>query len=124
MARRKQLSHGSSIRLNNGDYYYPGAAYPGCQWCRGRGCLACPKQEEDDRFNAAKPIFTADLNNPEEVEQLKNVFGAQALEKAFGPGGGGVQEIKLNAAVAMLTRLLRRTHEDAGDSEANATEEG
>lgn len=99
------------------DFHYPSHAYSNCRWCRGRGCLACAQQEEAARVQAAKPIFTADLDKPEEVEQLQKVFGAEALIKAFGPDGGGLREVEMNAAIAMLVRAIRtQTEETQEDS--------
>lgn len=96
-----------AIRTNNGDYAYPDMSYRGCRWCRGRGCLQCPQQAEAAYKRAMEPIFTANTDDPEQMEEARRVIGMEALEKAFGPNGGGVQEIELNAAVTMLTRALR-----------------
>ncbi len=56
-----------------------------------------------------QPIFTADPNDPEDVAQLRRVVGAEALEHAFGPDGGGMREINENAATESLLQCLRKT---------------
>ena len=76
--------------------YEPGR-YADCRFCRGRGCPSCDIEADKD-YKAAfpdgpKPIFTAHLDKPEEMEELKRVFGRESLERAFSPGGGGMDEI-------------------------------
>lgn len=83
--------------------------YVHCDWCNGRGCTACftarrqREKELEEEYNrqfpnGPEPIFTARLDHPEEMEAMKRVAGREAIEKAFGPGGRGVEEIKENAA--------------------------
>lgn len=47
-----------------------------------------------------KPIFTARRGNPSDMELLKQTFGIDALNRAFGSGGRGMAEIEENAAAA------------------------
>jgi hypothetical protein len=79
-----------------------------CQWCRGEGCVACfnarqkrevaLEEEYARQFpNGPQPIFTVKRDDPEQMAALRRVAGVEALEKAFGPGGGGVGEIEENA---------------------------
>lgn len=86
-------------------------AYRDCRWCHGRGCLQCPEEYEKAALERAKPILTAKIDNPAEMEEMRRVVGVEALEKAFGPGGDGIREIELNAAIVNLTRVLRRARE-------------
>ena len=77
--------------------------YRDCKFCGGEGCLACP-QEADKAYKEAfpdgpKPIVTfdrADFDDPKELIRMRKIIGKDALEKAFGPGGGGVEEIIKN----------------------------
>lgn len=55
-----------------------------------------------------KPILTANRDDPRQMEDLKSVIGGEALQRAFGPGGGGVREVEFNAATVNLLRALRR----------------
>ncbi|CAH1671828.1 hypothetical protein [Chelatococcus asaccharovorans] len=76
------------------------SVYRDCRWCGGRGCLAC-EAEADAAYKRAfpdgpKPIATFSLSNPQDVTAFKKVFGREALEKAFGPDGGGIAEIEAN----------------------------
>lgn len=93
-----------------------------CQWCGGGselmgsvGCMACSnarrakKKELDEEYkrqfpDGPKPIFTTRLDSPEAIEEARKVIGREAIEKAFEPGGGGVEEIKANAKRAMESR--------------------
>lgn len=82
-----------------------------CDWCSGRGCIACAEKRRqlDAEYkrhvpNGPQPIFTADINDPAQVEEAKTVIGKEALEKAFGPGGGGVEEIERKCAEVMAKR--------------------
>jgi hypothetical protein len=93
-----------------------------CNFCggggawSGGGCMACYakrrqrekelNEEYDSQFpDGPKPFFTAALHNPEQMEQAKRgVIGQEAIEKAFGPGGGGMEEILRNAEAEMAKR--------------------
>lgn len=73
------------------------AIYRDCKFCGGVGCLACPT-EADKAYREAfpdgpKPIATFKLDDPKELERLRKACGKDALEKAFGLGGGGVDEL-------------------------------
>ena len=87
------------------------AGYENCKWCYGDGCNQCHIEKEKDikKFekDGPQPLFTAKLDSPSDIELLKDVFGKDALEKAFGPDGEGMQEIKQNAAIASLKQCLR-----------------
>lgn len=70
-------------------------AYRDCRWCHGNGCLQC-KAELDKEYkrqfpDGPQPI--AIFKTPEEIGKVKAAIGREAIEKAFGPGGGGVAEI-------------------------------
>ena len=88
-------------------------AFDGCSWCNGKGCNQCRyerkkhKAQIEANLKDPQPIFTADINNPGDMQLLKDFFGRDALEKAFGPDGGGVEEINRNAAIASLTQELQ-----------------
>lgn len=73
--------------------------YRDCKFCGGEGCLACPA-ETDKAYQEAfpdgpQPIATF-KDEPKELVRLRKVCGKDALDKAFGPGGGGVAEIMKN----------------------------
>ena len=55
-------------------------------------------------------MFTADINDPGDMELLKEVFGREALEHAFGPDGGGMPEIEQAAALASFKQMMRKQH--------------
>jgi hypothetical protein len=78
------------------------SVYRDCRWCHGRGCLACEAEanaEYKRQFpDGPKPIATFCLDNPGDVAALKKVFSREALQKAFGEGGGGMDEIAENLA--------------------------
>jgi len=54
------------------------------------------------------------------MEALRRVAGREALERAFGPDGGGMAEIEYNAAVESLIQAVRKTR--TCDSETDVTE--
>lgn len=89
--------------------FYQGA-FEHCSWCNGRGCNQC--QSEREKFLKAmtipQPMFTADVNDPEDMQLLKEVFGRQALEHAFGPDGDGMHEIEQAAAIASFKQAMRK----------------
>jgi hypothetical protein len=74
----------------------------------GRGIYREASEEElSAAYNAAfpdgmpGPIATFDLNNPAEVERLKNLMSADTMCRIFGPGGGACLPLrKLCARVA------------------------
>ena len=83
-------------------------AFDDCSWCYGRGCLQCSNERKKAEKESMQPIFTTKLDSPEEIELTKRVIGREALEHAFGPDGDGIQEVKANAAIAGLLRVLRQ----------------
>ncbi len=82
--------------------------YRDCKWCHGKGCLSCEAEAEKEykrQFpDGPKPIATFDLNDPKQVESAKQCIGAEALEKAFAPGGGGLSEILTNLSKSQSTK--------------------
>jgi hypothetical protein len=110
-----------------------------CQWCGGssafydKGCVSCfnareqRKRDLDAEYkrqfpDGPKPFFTADMDKPEEMEQLKTIFHREAIEKAFGPGGGGVEEV---VAAGMWQQELRRLREqERGEDLASRLDDG
>lgn len=76
--------------------------YRDCKFCGGTGCLAC-KGEASKAYRKAfpdgpQPIASFKKDSPDDMERFKKVFGASALNKAFGDGGGGMVEILKNLA--------------------------
>ncbi len=86
-------------------------AFSGCKWCGGNGCLQCDDQREEAEKRAMQPIFTADPDNPDDMALLRKSLGPEAIEHAFGPDGGGIQEIHRNAAIASLIQAVRKQRE-------------
>ncbi len=82
--------------------------YRDCKWCGGRGCIYCPGEAEAEynrQFpNGPVPLATFDMTDPAQVELAKNAIGGPAIEKAFGPGGGGMAEIIKN-----LSKIKNKT---------------
>ena len=73
------------------------SVYRDCRWCRGRGCLYC-KSEADKAFkiafpNGAEPMATFTLA---ELDKARDAIGAEAVTKAFSPGGRGLAEVIQN----------------------------
>lgn len=79
--------------------------YRDCKFCHatGRnGCLAC-EAERDKEYHrqfpeGAKPIATFLTDDPADMERARGAIGVEALQKAFGDGGGGIVEIIRNIA--------------------------
>ena len=91
--------------------------YRNCKWCDGFGvngqaCNQCDsermKAQAEFKKKGPQPIFTAELNNPEDMKRLNEIVGRDALEHAFGPDGGGVGEIERNAAVGSFLQIMRK----------------
>ena len=77
---------------------FNGHRFTGCRWCGGRGCFQC-EAEADAAYKrefpeGPKPIATFHRDDPDDMERLRSIFGAEALKKTFGPGGGGMAEIE------------------------------
>lgn len=52
-----------------------GRGYRDCRFCAGRGCLACAQESERDRDYAFDhPIFSGDLNKPEDMKRLRSIL--------------------------------------------------
>lgn len=77
----------------------------GCKWCHGTGCLSCDAEQEKEykrQFpDGPKPIAMFRLDSEESMAAARKTLSADALAKAFGPGGGGVGEIEQNFKEAM-----------------------
>ena len=90
------------------------SAFKDCPWCNGRSCNQCTieqrKAAEQAEKAFGKPIFTARIDNPHDMQLLKQIMGREAIEKAFSPGGGGAEEIQTNAAIASLIQCLHNEH--------------
>lgn len=79
--------------------YSPGR-FRDCQWCHGRGCAACDG-EADKAYKLAfpdgpKPMATFRCDSQEDMAVLQAVFSADAIRRAFGPDGKGMEEIRAN----------------------------
>ena len=96
-------------------------AFPYCKWCGGSGCMGCDEERRKYQEQRAKPIFSADRDNPQDMEALRRVVGREAIEHAFGPEGGGIAEVEYNAAVESLLQVLRKSRRKVGESEQDAT---
>ena len=81
-----------------------------CKFCDGRGCIACPGESTKTK----QPVFVAQLNKPGDMKLLADAVGAEAFEKAFGPQGGGQNEIYRNLAITSVIQelRLRTTHKE------------
>lgn len=89
-------------------------AFDRCGWCHGRGCLQCPAERKKYEASLHEPIFTADPNDPEDMRRLREVVGRESLEHAFGPDGGGMQEIREKAAIQGLLQALSKSFRKEG----------
>lgn len=77
-----------------------------CKYCHGRGCLYCPPPPKPEPGPQLIASFRTD--DPADMELAAKAIGASALQKAFGPGGGGAEEIINNCREATLHQVLRR----------------
>ena len=76
--------------------------------------MGCDEERRKYQERRSQPIFTADLRDPADVEALRRVVGQEALEQAFGPGGGGIADIEYNAlAESVLQAIRKRRAQDA-----------
>jgi len=87
-------------------------AFRDCRWCLGRGCLYCQEEYEKEAVRRSKPIFTASIDDPKDMAALRRVIGSEALQRAFGPGGGGIEEVEYNAAVESVVQILRKSKKE------------
>ena len=97
-----------------------------CNFCRGKGCIACAGERARIEKEMMKPLFVA--KTPEDLQLLKDAIGREALEKAFRPDPGrsyisGVQEIEQNLAIASLLQYFRE-HRQIEPTEPTEPTEG
>jgi hypothetical protein len=73
------------------------SVYRDCRWCGGKGCLAC-ESEANKAYGREFPEGPVPLAtfSIDEIDKAEEAIGAEALTKAFGPGGGGIAEIIAN----------------------------
>ena len=98
-------------------------AFPYCKWCGGSGCMGCDEERRKYEEQRAKPIFTADRNDPEDMAALRRVVRREALEHAFGPDGGAMAEVEYNAAVESLLQALRKSKSGGGEPEGDPAQD-
>lgn len=79
-----------------------------CKWCRGKGCMMCPKERSEAEQRDAEPLFSFDPLDPDDMELAKTCCSREVIEKAFGFDGGGINEIKRLCAEASLIQLLQK----------------
>jgi len=88
-----------------------------CKFCHGNGCLACPDPEKEKETTLPEPLFTARLDNPEDMKLLEMAFGKEVLdfafaddvdpiEKALTGRGGGMQTLEQKARIARFLQAL------------------
>jgi len=69
------------------------AIYRDCRWCAGAGCLYCKAERDKDYARAfpdgPKPIATFNINDPDDMVKLREMFGPDALRAAPGSEDGG-----------------------------------
>lgn len=84
-------------------------------WCNGRGCNQCylERKQYEEQHKTPQPLFSADINDPGDMQLFKEVFGREALEHAFGPDGGGIHEIEQAAALAAFKQAMRKHNPDS-----------
>ena len=75
---------------------YENGVYRDCKWCHGEGCICCPEEAEAEY---KRQFATFKLDNPKDMKNMKQVFGAKAITKAFGPDGNGMDEIMKNLKI-------------------------
>lgn len=107
MPRRRRKQKEQSFR----------GAFNGCQWCHGNGCLQCDRERERQSKDAMKPIFTAQRDDPQDMEAMRRIFGADNIRAAFSPGGGGMEKIRQDAAFESVVQLLRKRESNGSHSE-------
>lgn len=86
-------------------------AFSRCRFCHGEGCISCSTQlekwEAEHKDKLPEPLFTAKLDDPEDMAALKRCFSADALKETFVPMGGGIEELNLKLATESLKQGLR-----------------
>ena len=97
-------------------------AFAGCKWCHGSGCLCCAGEREKALQEFQQPILSVtheELRDPTLGPLIKDAIGVDALRKAFGPGGGGSDEIRYHCAVVSLVQALRKCDSRTAEGDSN-----
>ncbi len=97
-----------------------GGCYGRCKWCGGEGCIACPHEVAKDMQRRVEPLFKANLDDPYDMELMREYFGMAALSHAFGPDGDGCEELEYNACIANLLQILNRDRNEKYKRDRNA----
>lgn len=73
--------------------------------------MACD-QERDKAFEQAKqPILSVtpdDMEDPTLGSMIRDAIGAEAIQKAFAPGGGGMDDIRAACSDVEIVRACRK----------------
>ena len=79
----------------------PARFWMNCRWCLAtgkQGCLVCQGEANKAfaKFERENPPITIRMDEPGALDVLKAGFHVEALQKTFGPGGGGFEELRRN----------------------------
>jgi len=85
--------------------------------------MGCDEERRKYEERRAKPIFSADRNDPDDMDALRRVVGREAIEHAFGPDGGGIAEVEYNAAVESLLQVLRKSRRTSEETTERAEQD-
>jgi hypothetical protein len=88
-----------------------------CDWCGCRNFQDLPEEKREQFYPPCEPIFTADMNNEAEMEQLKSVLGAGALTEAFETFGPDEAIVKI--AEKCRAAMANRTATTSADGETS-----
>jgi len=83
--------------------------------------MMCDAEREKAIEARRQPILSVtyeEMQDPTLGRLIKDAIGREALERAFGPGGGGMAEIEENCAIVSFVQAMRKaTSRSEGDEE-------
>lgn len=93
--------------------------YENCKWCEGRGCMYCDTERQKDAQREIKPVFSANLDDPKDIERLKQFFGANAINEAWNnaekspdPQREFGRLMAVNGAIASILQLMDKERDE------------
>ena len=63
-------------------------------------------------------VTVEEMKDPTLGPLIKQAIGREAIERAFGPGGGGIAEVEENCAIVSLLQALRKTKGSSNGDDA------
>jgi hypothetical protein len=75
------------------------SAYQNCRWCGGRGCVACPGEQEK-AAQLPEPLI---LKSAQDIQDARSFIGIEAID--------GGDDLRVNLTLAKIRQAMKAGQE-------------